>query len=106
MNIVLVQHKKGSRVYAFSVSDELAPYVKKGQGVLCETMRGIQYGTTFSGLISGDGALDVAVDYGAYFPLKPIIGFEHPALAQAPSLRQVVRTEFLDSISNTFGAKA
>ena len=39
---------------------------KKGQGVLCEAMRGLDYGTTTTGVINGDGALDVALRNGAY----------------------------------------
>lgn len=96
MNIIFVKHGT-SREFAFRVPNELAPYIKKGQGVLCNTMRGLDYGTTTTGVISGDGALDIALKNGAYLPLKPIVGFEHDIL------RNAVINECIAKLSEKFG---
>lgn len=106
MNIVIVKHNNSPKEFAFYVPDELVPYVKKGQGVLCQTMHGLAYATTTTGVISGDGAYDVAIANGAYIPLKPIVGFEHCAFANAPRLRKAVTREFMQQISAHFGQDA
>ena len=95
MNIVLVKHKTAQE-FAFCVPDELAPYIKKGQGVLCQTMRGLDYGITTTGVFSGDGALDIAFKNGAYLPLKPIVGFEHELM------RNVVIDECVERLSKKY----
>lgn len=102
MNIVLVKHNDQPKQFAFYVPDELIPFVKKDQGVLCQTMRGLAYGTTTTGVISGDGARDVALAHGAYIPLKPIVGFEHPAYANSPAIRRAMTSEFLEKAERAF----
>lgn len=106
MNIVFVKHSNSPKEFAFYVPDELIPFVKKGQGVLCSTMYGLAYATTTTGVISGDGAYDVAIANGAYIPLKPIVGFEHCAFANAASIRQAVTREFMQQIAAHFGQDA
>lgn len=75
MNIVFVKHGAASCEYAFSVPEPLVPYIKKDQEVYVETMRGLAPGRTTTGVISGPGALDFAVQRGAYEPLKPTVSF-------------------------------
>lgn len=41
--------------------------------LLVETKNGLQIGTAVSGVISGDGALDVARENGARVPLAPVV---------------------------------
>ena len=43
--------------------------------VLVETKRGVTTGITTTDIISGDGARDIAVKAGAYFPLAKVISF-------------------------------
>lgn len=103
MNIVLVKHSESPKQYAFYVPDELIPFVKKGQGVLCQTMRGLAYGETTTGVISGDGAKDIAIAHGAYIPLKPIVAFEHPMLAKAPAINKAATDDFMAMVEKAFG---
>lgn len=105
MNIVFVKHGT-SREFAFRVPDEMATYIKKDQGVLCDTIRGLDYGTTTTGVINGDGALDIAIKNGAYLPLKSIIGIEHPAFANSAEIRRIVTDEVVQKISAAFRVKA
>ena len=73
MNIVFVKHGKKNKRYAFEVPDFLASRVTKGMELLLETKKGLQIGTAVSGVISGDGALDVALENGAHAPLAPVV---------------------------------
>lgn len=81
MNIVFVKHYSG-KDFAFRVPNELVPHIKKGDTVVVETMRGVTTGICQTGVISGDGALDVALAQGAYLPLKPVIGKSYPELQE------------------------
>lgn len=72
MDIVFVKHGT-SKEYCFYVPKELVTYVKKGIPVLVETKGGLDMGETTTDVVSGDGAVDIAMRNGAYFPLKPII---------------------------------
>ena len=103
MNIVLVKHNDHPKQFAFYVPDELIPFVKKDQGVLCQTMRGLAYGTTTTGVITGDGAKDIAIANGAYIPLKPIVAFEHPMLAKAPEISREAKQDFMAMVEKAFG---
>lgn len=104
MNIVMVRHNNQPKEFAFYVPDELVPHIKRGQGVLCQTMRGLAYGTTTTGVISGDGAYDVAIANGAYFPMRPIVSFEHAGLANADSIRAAVTHEIMRKITGAYAA--
>ena len=73
MNIVYVNHGTG-KDYAFYVPDEMAKYIKKNDVVVVETMHGISTGICKTGVICGEGALDKAIQDGAYMPIKPVIG--------------------------------
>jgi hypothetical protein len=106
MNIVLVKHNNSHKEFAFYVPDELIPFVKKGQGVLCSTMHGLAYATTTTGVISGNGAYDVAIANGAYIPLKPIVAFEHYEFANAPRLRKAVTQDIMKKISVAYALDA
>lgn len=105
MNIVLVKHNDQPKQFAFYVPDELIPFVKKDQGVLCQTMRGLAYGTTTTGVITGDGAKDIAIANGAYIPLKPIVGIDHPALAEGPNISGAVKKQILDKLATALEKK-
>lgn len=74
MDIVFVKHPASPRSFCFAVPDYLAPSIRKGVEVLCDTRKGIQIGTTQTGLVSGDGAKDLAKQNGVTFPLKSIVG--------------------------------
>lgn len=73
MNIVFVKHGKKNKRYAFDVPDFLAPRVTKGMELLVEAKNGLQIGMAVSGVISGDGALDVARENGAHIPLASVV---------------------------------
>lgn len=74
MNIVFVKHHENDqKTYCFSVASQYAKTLKKGDLVLCQTRRGIQPGILATGVISGDGAVDIARNHGATFPLKKIL---------------------------------
>lgn len=105
MNIVLVKHNNNPKEFAFYVPEELLPYVKKGSGVLCKTTHGLAYGTATTGVISGDGARDVALAHGAYIPLKPIVGIDHPALAEGPNISGAVKKQILDKLATALEKK-
>lgn len=106
MNIVLVKHNNNPKEFAFYVPEELLPYIKKGSGVLCKTTHGLTYGTTTTGVISGDGARDVALAHGAYIPLKPIVGIDHPELTEGPRIQRAVSEALMAKISNAFCGEA
>jgi myo-inositol-hexaphosphate 3-phosphohydrolase len=106
MKIVMVKHTDDGKEFAFYVPSELAPFIRKGQGVLCSTRHGLAYGTTTTGIIRGDGAKDVAVAHGAYFPMRPIVAFEHEELANADTIRKAVTREFMQQIATHFGQDA
>ena len=104
MNIVLVEHGD-SKPYAFYVPDELLTLVHKDTGVLCKTKHGLRYGTATTGVICGDGAKDVAMSVGAYIPLKPIVGIDHPELAEGPRIRRAVKKDFIEKLATAFEQK-
>lgn len=104
MNIVLVEHGD-SKQYAFYVPDEFIGLVEKGIGVLCKTKNGLTYGTTTTGVITGDGAWDIAEAHGAYIPLKPIVGIDHPALAEGPNISGAVKKQILDKLGAVLNKK-
>lgn len=74
MNIVFVKHPATARSFCFAVPDHIAPFIHKGVEVLCDTRNGIQIGTAQTGIITGDGAKDLAKQNGATFPLKNVVG--------------------------------
>lgn len=104
MNIVLVKHGD-SKPFAFYVPEEMIGLIRKNQGVLCKTKHGLRYGTATTGVICGDGAKDVAMSVGAYIPLKPIVGIDHPALAEGPNISGAVKKQILDKLATAFEQK-
>ena len=74
MNIVMVKHNGDNRQYCFEVPDGLVSKIKNGSRLLCATRRGQQPAIAQAGVISGDGAEDIARQNGAKFPLAKIVG--------------------------------
>lgn len=74
MNVIFVRHLGKKKNYAFEVPVELAPYVAKGNTVVCDTAKGENLGITTSGLLYGPGVEDVAIMHGATLPLARITG--------------------------------
>lgn len=75
MNIVLVKHNQFSpKRYCFFVPDKFVYVIHKDDKVLCDTSYGTEYGIATTGVISGEGAMDIAKLNGATFPLKEICG--------------------------------
>lgn len=97
MNIVFVKHDPAGKEYAFSVPAEMAKHVYKGDTVVVETMRGISTGIATTGVITGEGALDKAVNDGAYVPLKPVIGKLYP------ELRAIIKRDLQIMFAEYFG---
>lgn len=104
MNVVWVRHGN-SKPFAFEVPGALKPYISKGTNVLCSTMRGLQFGTAVTDVISGESILDVAVINGAYLPLKSVVGFANEAYAQDGAIKDKVLTGFIDDVSERLRAK-
>lgn len=95
MNVVFVRHGN-SKEYCFEVPENLVQYIKKDTVVLVETFRGLDVGTITTGVISGDGARDIAEKNGAYFPLKSVISFLDDRL------REVVKNEIIGTLNGTY----
>ena len=74
MNIIMVQHLGNKKTYTFAVPDKFVKYARKGATLFCDTRRGISPGVAVTGVISGDGAKDIAKRNGATFPLREIVG--------------------------------
>ena len=39
---------------------------------------------------------------GAYIPLKPIVGIDHPALAEGPRIRRAAKEDFIEKLASAF----
>lgn len=74
MNIVFAKHGN-SKPFCFVVPDTMVRYIQKDMDVCVDTMHGATMAKTTTGVISGDGAMDIARQSGAYFPLKAVISF-------------------------------
>lgn len=74
INCVFVQHDNNDKPYLFCI--ETLDKLKKGQRVLCMTMRGDVEGVCVSDsfMLSNDALSNIAKVTGAYLPLKPIKG--------------------------------
>lgn len=79
MNIIFAKHS-GSKEYVFSVPDNMAHRIKKGDILLVDTMRGDSIAIATTGVISGAGAIDIAKRSGAYQPLKRVITYANEAM--------------------------
>lgn len=71
MNIVFAKHDNCDKEFCFEVPDGMA--ISKGDILLVDTMHGKTLATATTGVISGEGAGDVALKAGAYFPLKKVL---------------------------------
>lgn len=75
MNIIFARHDGCQKDFCWQVPDNLKDYISKGDILHVETMRGLDIATAATGVISGDGARDIAESKGAYFPLKSVVSF-------------------------------
>lgn len=69
--IIFAKHPNLNKEYVFAV-----PYymdVRKGNTLLVETSKGAQVAIATSDIIECENADEIAVRYGAYLPLKPVI---------------------------------
>lgn len=75
MNIIFVKHDCCEKEFCFEVPENMAKEISKGDILLVNTMKGVDIATAITGVVSGDGVLDVATNKGAYLPLKSVISF-------------------------------
>lgn len=74
MNIVSVKHPSGGeKEYWFEVPVGLVSQTKKGSRVVCDTIRGREFGIVNSDVISGENVEQLAIRLGARLPLKKIL---------------------------------
>lgn len=92
MNVVLVNHGDNKKMYAFEVPDFLVSRIKKAMYVLVETRKGPCVALTVTGVISGEGALDIAQMNGARFPLAPATS------AITPEVIGYIEKKFADDV--------
>lgn len=114
MNIVFVIHGENKKMYAFEVPDFLVSRIKKGMHVLVETRKCPRVALAVTGVISGEGALDIAKMNGARIPLAPVVSVITPevvsyiekkfadAIADLVDCRQEVRNVPLDEAMEEF----
>jgi hypothetical protein len=97
MNIIFAKHDGSPKTYAFEVPDCMTAYVHKGMDILVDTLHGPAMATTTTGVISGEGALDVALQSGAYEPIKPVLSFMNDMMrrhVEMHALMDIQRTLF------------
>lgn len=94
MNIIFAKHDGCHDEYCFKVPDNLATHISKGDILLVNTRRGIDIATASTNIVSGDGAVDVAIKNGAYLPLKTVISF-----ANAKMIDCITRKNYNEIIS-------
>ena len=75
MNIVFAKHGMIGPAYCFEVPDQMVKHIKVGTELYVDTMQGASMATATTGVVTGDGAEDVARQNGAYFPLKQVLSF-------------------------------
>lgn len=79
MYIILIEHEEDERKFIFDCT-ELKNILRRGDTVICKTIRGEQRGKAVTNPIKVDTdnySLKKFLElYGAYFPLKRIIGVE------------------------------
>lgn len=75
MNVIFAKHDCCEKEYCWEVPDEFKDYIVKGDFLLVNTIKGIDIATASTGIITGNGAIDVAEKSGAYFPLRKVISF-------------------------------
>jgi hypothetical protein len=102
MNIIFAKHGVNEpREFCFSVPDNMVGDIQKGMMLYVETMHGntVAYATT--GVISGAGAEDVALQRGAYFPLKSVLSFWPTAVSDAliAQITWTVKKAVLDALN-------
>lgn len=99
MNIVFVTHGESKKMYTFEVPDFLVSRIQKGMYVLVETRKGPCVALAVTGVISGDGALDIAKTKGARFPLAPVVS------VITPEVVNFIEEKFADAIVDLVGCR-
>lgn len=99
MNIVFAKHGN-SKPFCFSVPDCMVQYIQKDMDVYVDTMHGPTMAKTTTGVISGAGAEDIAVQSGAYIPLKPVLSFLNL------DMKHYVQNEIIQSIRRQQNSKS
>lgn len=82
MNIIFAKHDCCEKDFCFEVPSEMVKYISKGDILFVDTVRGHDIATAVSGVISGDGAIDIALKSGAYEPIKKVISFVNKQMGQ------------------------
>lgn len=100
MNIIFAKHY-AAKAFAFEVPEHLAGRLKKGDILLVNTNRGDELATATTGVIGGEGAMDIAKANGAYEPLKSVISYLSPEMEKYIMVRARDRviTALSDSIT-------
>lgn len=80
MNVIFARHDGCQKDFCWQVPDNLKNYISKSDILLVDTMGGLDIATAITGVISGDGARDIAENKGAYFPLKSVVSFANDEL--------------------------
>lgn len=76
MDMVFAKHTRNSlKEYCFEVPVEVKKQLKKDMMIFVETKFGKEIAYTTTRVISGSGAIDVALKNGATYPLKRVISF-------------------------------
>lgn len=76
MNIIFAKHDTATATeYAFLVPDGMAKHIKQGDILWVDTMYGERVAVATTGVLSGDGARDIALRHGAYEPMKSVISY-------------------------------
>lgn len=77
MNVVMVKHGSCGKVYWFEVPDQISPKLLPGTRVVCDTVRGKQYGVIVGTVVSSDDVMEIMLASGAVFPLRKILDTAH-----------------------------
>lgn len=99
MNVVLVNHGDNKKMYAFEVPDFLVSRIKKAMYILVETRKGPRVALAVTGVISGEGALDIAKMNGARIPLAPVVS------VITPEVVSYIEKKFADAIADLVGCR-
>ena len=91
MDYILATHPGQARTFTFKVPNELVPHLKAGMPVLVETKKGRAVAICQTAPFGGEGADDVAKMFGAYEPVKPVVGIIDNAIREYVA-REIVKS--------------
>lgn len=94
MNIVFAKHDNCDKEFCFEAPEGMT--VNKGDILLVDTMHGNTVATATTGIISGEGAKDIALKAGAYFPLKKVLSCTGMQVRRY--IEEKVREEIIENI--------